>query len=363
MSDPGQEYTDKVIKQIEARLNKEYAQAEKEVAEKLDDYMARFKKKDETWSKWVNSVKASDPAEYKKRIKEYQQWRVGQIAVGKRWKAMKEQIADDLHNTNEIAKQIVRDRMPDVYAENHNYGTYEVEKGAKLDTSYTLYDRSTMERLMADDPDLLPEPGKATSARIAAGLDKRWNRQQIQSVMMQSLVQGESIPKIATRLANTVGDKNRKAAIRNARTMATGAQNAGRINSYKRAKNMGIDMEQEWLATIDMRTRHSHRAMDHEVQEVGEQFSNGCYYPGDPDGDPSEVYNCRCSVRALVSGLQPMARNFRDLSQIEDEDYESWKAGKSKSASNPITLPEEKGETIKKSYVNEYRRKAAESKK
>lgn len=357
MADPAHEDAERVIKGIERRLAREYSQAAKEVQAKLDDYLARFKKKDGTWREWVEKAEA-DPQEYAKRQEEYRQWRVGQVAVGKRWRALKEELADGLHNVNEAAREIARRRMPEIYAENHNYATYEAETGARLDTGYTLYDRDTVARLMRDDPQLLPDPGKKTSERIRAGLDKRWNKRQIQSVMMQGILQGESIPDLATRLAKEVGDKNRKAAIRNARTMATGAENAGRTDGYKRARSLGIDMEQEWLATLDGRTRHSHRAMDHERRPVGEAFSNGCRYPGDPTGPAAEVYCCRCSLRGIVAGLEPQARKFRDLSDIGG-DYEAWKAGRTKAESNPITLPEEKGEAIRRGYVAEYGRKAA----
>lgn len=350
--DKAHEETERILKLIEARLNKEYKQASEEVADKLRDYLDRFQKKDEIWRNWVDE--AAGTPEYKQWLKEYQDWRVGQIAIGKRWEEMKTQLAEDYHHTNEIARSITYGYMPEVYALNHNYGTFQVEKGSKVDTSYTLYDRQTGERLMRDNPQLLPDPGAKTAARIAAGKDIRWNKQQIQSVMMQGILQGKSIPALATSLANTVGDKNRKAAIRNARTMATGAQNAGRIDSYKRAERMGIKMKQQWLSTLDNRTRHSHRLVDHEVQPVGEKFSNGCRFPGDPEAPAAEVYNCRCSLRGLVDGLEPKARELRDLSEIGD--YEEWKKGKVEP--NPITLPEEKAEAIRQAEIAKYRRMA-----
>lgn len=348
--------TERIIAALEYRLNKEYAKAIKEVQEKLDDYLARFKKKDDTWRAWVNDVK-DDKKEYKKRLAEYQKWRTGQIAVGKRWREMRQSLAEDYTHTNEIARSITLERMPDVYALNHNYGTFEVEKGSRLDTSYTLYDRSTVEYLLRDNPELLPHPGKDLTKRIYNALDVRWNRQQIQAVMLQALLQGESIPKIATRLSKEVGEKNRKAAIRDARTMATGAQNAGRIDSYKRAEAMGIKMRQQWLAAHDGRTRHSHRMVDYEIRAVGEMFSNGCRFPGDPSAPPAESYNCRCALRGLVDGLEPQARKYHDFDNIEGMTYDEWKEAKAES--KPITLPEEKGEAIRNAYIAEYRRKAA----
>jgi uncharacterized protein with gpF-like domain len=118
---------------------------------------------------------------------------------------------------------------------------------------------------------------------------------------------------------------------------------------------MGVKLQQQWLAVHDGRTRHSHRAIDYEIQEVDHEFSNGCRYPGDPAGPPSETWNCRCSVRALVDGLEPRARKYQDP-LIEGMTYDEWKNAKARS--NPIDLPEKKGEAIKQSYINEYRRYA-----
>lgn len=348
-ADPAHKETENLIKQMEKRISKEYAQAEKEVQVKIDDYFDRFRLKDEKWREWV--------ADGKKTAAEYKQWRIGQMAVGKRWESMKQTIAEDFAHTDQIARSIVKGYMPEVYATNFNYGTYEVEVGAKVNTSFTLYDRQTVERIMRDNPDLLPAPGKKVSKAIAEGKAVRWNKQLIQSVMTQGILQGESIPKLATRLAKEVGDSDRKAAIRNARTMATGAQNAGRVDSYKRAEDMGINMEQEWRATLDMRTRHEHRQLDGQRQKVGDPFTVDGYeilFPGDPSAEGFLVYNCRCTLRGVVAGLEPQARKYRDESAIEGLTYDEWKAQK-KSQSNPITLPEEKGEAIAEKYRREYR--------
>lgn len=53
-----------------------------------------------------------------------------------------------------------------------------------------------------------------------------------------------------------------------------------------------------WRATNDGRTRDSHRAMDGQKVAMGEMFVTGAgnflEYPGDPNGPPEEVINCRC---------------------------------------------------------------------
>ena len=218
------------------------------------------------------------------------------------------------------------------------------------------YDRNTVNRLLSDDPDFIPPMGKKAKDNIAKGLDIPWNKQQVQSAMVQGIMQGESIPQLSKRIATTVGEKNYKSAIRNARTMTTGVQNAGRIESYKRAEEMGIEMEVEWRATLDNRTRHEHRQLDGQRQPVGEPFEvHGIKieYAGDPHAPAHMIYNCRCTLRGIVSGLEPRARKYRDDSMIDGMSYNEWKAQK-KSKSNPITLQEEKGEAIARKYRREY---------
>lgn len=58
---------------------------------------------------------------------------------------------------------------------------------------------------------------------------------------------------------------NRDSAIRTARTAVTGAQNAGRLDSYYAAEKMGIKCRKQWMATLDGRTRHSHAMLDGEI--------------------------------------------------------------------------------------------------
>jgi len=344
MPDPGHRETDELLAWLERDISDLYSEAAADVEEKLRDYLRRFEIKDKTWRKWVK--------EGKKTPQEYQQWRTGQIMMGKRWEEMRNTLAGDLSNADQIARSIVNGYTPEAYALNHNYATYEVEKGAQVDTSFTLYNRQTVERLVRDNPQLLPAPS------IDIPLDMRWNRQHIQSAVLQGILQGESIPKIASRMQQ-VAEMDRKVAIRTARTAMTGAQNAGRVDGYKRAKSMGIKMRQQWVATLDGRTRHEHRILDGQTAPVDGYFEvegERIRYPGDPTAAPHLVYNCRCT---LIASLQGFERDLSDLSlrntkHMGDITYEEWKKAKAKS--DPITKGEEISEAMRRKYINEYRR-------
>ncbi len=309
--DAGQIQVDKQLKSMERKINKVYSQASKEVQAKLDDYMRRFKIKDEIKRKALKKGQITEA--------EYKQWRLGQIMIGKRWEEMQTVLAQDLTNANRIAASIVNDHTPDAYAIGSNYATFEVEVGSMLNTSFTLYDRHTVERLAKENPKLLPK------ARVDIPKDLRWNKQKLNSAVTQGVLQGEDLNKVSRRL-RSVTDMNKSSAIRNARTMMTSAENGGRFNSYLRAEDLGINIEKQWLATLDGRTRHSHAAQDGEHVPIKEEFSNGLMFPADPDGDPREVYNCRCTMVAVVGETDPTVNPsevYRD-SRLEDMDYEDW---------------------------------------
>ena len=351
--------TDELIKEMEKKIAKEYRAAIKEMNAKLYDYARRFRIKDEIKSKAVKAgiLKPED----------YAKWRAAQIEEMARQHGLIEEYAKVLHNTNEVARSTVQGYQASAYAENVNYATYLIEKDLEIDTSFTLWDRQTVERLMRDEPKLLPDPrpDSETAKKIAERKDLRWNRQHLTSALEQSILQGDSVPEIAKRLEG-VAAMEHKAAIRNARTMVTGAQNAGRDLAYRRAGKMGINLTRVWLATLDGRTRHEHRILDGKRAKVGEPFKVGDYeimYPGDPEADPEMVYNCRCTTIADIEGFEFDVVSERDMDpDLGGMTYDEWKASK-KAKSRPITYQEDVGEAMKWSTIAGYKQLVEEMQK
>lgn len=231
---------------------------------------------------------------------------------------MAETLAHDMEACDEQAAAIISGESPAVYAANMNYGTFDVESVAKLDTSYTLVDADTVSYMVRQQPDLLPQ------VSVKPGRAETWARRKITSAMTQSILQGESVPDAARRIRSVV-EMDRRASLRVARTSITGAENAGRMGSYRRASGMGIELQKQWMAALDSRTRDSHRELDGEKADIDGRFSNGLSYPGDPTGPASEVWNCRCTMVAALPGHDVL--RDRNTSKLETS-YEEWKAGR-----------------------------------
>lgn len=332
MPDVGHELTDKKIEELEKKVAREYNQARKDVQRKLNEYMAEFAEQDKKKRALLESGKITK--------KDYQDWRLRKMGMGKRWEEMRDNLAQDYHNANQIARSIERGYMPDVYALNHNYATYQIEHDGGIDSFYSLYDKPTVERLIREDQILMPEPGPRRRAQIAANKDMQWNNQMLQSALTQSILQGESIPEMARRISQTVAVRNYNSSVRYARTMATSAQNAGRYDAYRRATDMGIDLTIEWCATLDDRTRHDHRMMHGQRRNVDEPFETPdgfrIYYPadctGESDAPQQEIWNCRCTLLAWVKGFE--RDTVKESPGMGDMTFEEWQNEKKNDSEN-----------------------------
>lgn len=285
MADLGHVQTDRLLESLEERLGDIYTQAYEDVKKKADDYFARFAVKDKAKRDLVAAGKLSKA--------EYSTWRRNQMLSGKRWTDLRDQLAQDLTNVNKIAAGMVRGELNEVFAINANYSEYLIENGMRMNYGFTLYDRDTVANLVMNDPDIIP-----WKPDVDVPVDLRWNRQMVTSHITQGILQGESIPHLSKRLLKTVNN-DKIAAVRTARTAVTSAQNAGRQAVYDKAKSMGLNLQKEWLATLDGRTRHDHGMADGQRVPLDGEFTVGGYkmkYPGDMSAPGWLVYNCRCTT-------------------------------------------------------------------
>lgn len=328
--DIGHTLTDKKLLALERRIARIYAQAGRELQETIDAYFEQFAKRDEEMRALIGEI--VNGKEWTEQ--DYKQWRLSQIGRGERYQALRERIAQRMTNANAVAISYINDETPGIYSLNRNYAAYTIEQVAG-NVGFDLWDEQTARRLIVEQPELMPNYPPARALR--RGIDLAYGRRQITASVTSSILQGRSLRGIADDLQQHITTMDRTSAIRQARTAFTGAQNAGRMDSYAAAEKMGIKLKKEWLATLDGRTRHSHAALDGEKVGTDEKFSNGCRFPGDPQGRPGEVYNCRCTMVAALddvdtSGAQRRARDPEtgESVLIPNMTYKEWEAWKAK---------------------------------
>ena len=342
----------KKISELEKKINAVYAEAERDIKDKLKDANEAYKVKKAKYVAMYNKGEITSM--------QLHDWYEGQKFTMDQLRAKKDQIAGDMTNANKTAMKMVNGETIGMFAFGANYEAYSLEHGAGVSFGFGLYDSATVTRLVRDDPTLLPK------WKVNEKKDYKWNRQKIENALTQGIIQGEDLETITNRIASGLSTQNNNRMKTFARTAMTGAQNAGRYDRLSEAKGLGIEVVKQWMATLDGRTRDSHRDMDGEKQKIGDKwhpykFSNGCRFPGDPEGPPREVYNCRCT---LVGDLTDFPEEYErydniDGKPVDQMTYREWEEAKKPKGDRK----QAKEEISDEEWIELERKQTAEAKK
>ena len=148
---------------------------------------------------------------------------------------------------------------------------------------------------------------EAAVAAIPARLTAIWgdaradHAARVGRVMTQALQAGGRYP-VAAELRKAL-DTTKARAQMIAQTETQAALSDGQAAVFDRAQDdLGLELEAEWLAARDSRTRPSHRRVSGERVPYGKKFSNGLTRPHMPGAPAAEVVRCRCVLAVRVKG-------------------------------------------------------------
>lgn len=131
---------------------------------------------------------------------------------------------------------------------------------------------------------------EARVSRITGINETIWR--QIRATVRESLDAGETLDQLADRIRgiyNMAQTRSRTIA----RTETAGCMNEAAFDRYHEA---GFTRKR-WVTAHDEHTRPSHVACESQGPVPSTRpFVNGLRFPGDPDGPPEEIINCRCTL-------------------------------------------------------------------
>lgn len=290
MADYLQRYADKEAEKLGRKIARIYRQAAREIKEKLESFN---KAHDIISDRMLQDVKDGKISE-----RDYKDWLRNQVFIGDRWKAKLAEITKAYREADEKARKLVWEKNKDIFLHAANWQAKDTSRAVNGAVSFDMYDRKTVDRLIRDNPKMLPE------WKINEKKDYIWNEKRVRNAVTQGILQGESVYDIGKRLTTELAASNASKMDMFARTAVTGAQNAGRIERLHEAQEMGIKVRKKWLSSHDKRVRDAHIALDGDEKDIDEPFTvtgdDGITYkidyPGDPNADPAMVYNCRCTL-------------------------------------------------------------------
>ena len=155
---------------------------------------------------------------------------------------------------------------------------------------------------------------------------------QLRGHIAQGILAGNGYNQIAQSINKDVGLSIRQARLvartETHRSLSQSSEDAAQV-----AKENGARLQGYWDATLDMRTRTSHRKMDGKTEDENGNFKVG-FSTGKAPGllvgvdSAKQNINCRCKKLYLVNGRKPSARRARNedgsTSLIEYVPYEEW---------------------------------------
>ena len=290
------------------RLDKTYGEALADIEKKAKKLQEEIEELDKL-AKLSISDEEKEVLLSRKRSKVYQK---------QYQEALKKQVTEILDKMHTEEFKTVSEYLDKCYEEGFVGTLYDLQ-GQGIPLAIPI-DQEAMVRAVQLDSKL----SKGLYSRLGEDISRL--KRMVASDISRGISTGMTFKQIAGQLKakTNIGYNN---AVRIARTEGHRIQCQSGMDACYKAKEMGADVVKQWDSTLDARTRESHVAIDGEIRELDEKFSNGLMFPGDPRGGPAEVINCRCALlqrarKALLDEDTIETEYIGDISKMTDKKKE-----------------------------------------
>jgi len=221
--------------------------------------------------------------------------------------------------------KIIDKGINEVYKHSYYRTGHALETTIGGDLGFDIVNPKIVDAVVADKMSLIKWPD--ASKDNAKLLIKR-----IKGIVEQGIIQGTPLQEVSRQVKEQMGIGASKS-IRIIRTETGRCQNEGTIKGYDEAQAEGVEIVRVWLASLDDRTRDTHRSMD---KQEADPKTNLFTLPGGAvtrgphlSGIAAEDINCRCAVTAQISEMPAEVRAARDpvtgkSINIKNMTYAQW---------------------------------------
>jgi SPP1 gp7 family putative phage head morphogenesis protein len=289
------------------------------------DYMK--KKTDNQLKKLEKDIKRNFGEAYKKCAKDLQiiqsklevtedlVKRRNLLNSSKRIQGLMDNMVIDIHNASKIAIDSINGETREMVRNNYLYTLFDLEQQVGMSMNFSVYNTKTLANIIKQDSTVFK---KLALNKVK---DKDIILRRLQGQLMQGILTGEGIPKLAKRIEDVI-QRSTSDCIRIARTETTRSENQGRVIGIEEGIKAGLNVQKQWISAVDSRTRHSHRSINMQIVDAKDTFGNGLEYPGDSNGGGNEVCNCRCSVVGVLGEREANEINLDN--DIMNMSFEEW---------------------------------------
>lgn len=291
------EFLDGQFKAIEKAVNSAYKAANKAIQRQMTEYLKEYTPLQETLE---NSLKKGDITE-----KEYKQQIQQTVFRGKQWRQTKQEIAETLYEADKQATDDVNDRREEIYTKSRNLTSYETEKHYGRDLGIALY--------LASKKDI---PAKRVVDKTK---DIQYYRRMVQTTFTKYSYRGKTLTTIGKRAVKYITSRGSRSTGTSLKYFTWGMSDQAEWEQMLDLKAKGIDIQKQWIATLDGHTRMTHRTLDKQIQEVEDYFTVGAdeiMFPRDPNAPLKETINCRCKMKKIFPRYRDLEENHERVENL-----------------------------------------------
>lgn len=329
MADKAHALTDREIEKMQRHIAGIYSRAQKDVSAQLHDYSLTVEGKADKLLRAI--IEAKTESEKRKAESAYRRFFLVQVKRDKAFIKAVERASERLYKANTEAAEYINTKAAGVYALNYN----QIGEGLKKDL-----DGYEFKPVSESDAE---KYGRLSMQTIDEKKDRAWNEKNVRNAVIAGAVALTACNKIFNNAAKGTTKKNRNSANRQASDMMTDAESKGRLDSMYRASDEGFGVKKYWIATLDNRTRPTHRIYDGlDPVDLDYEYAPGLKKPRDPNcPDPNEVCGCRCRIlyntgrqrsatraarEGTVKGTYRIDSNFRGTKTVSvpNMSYREW---------------------------------------
>lgn len=238
--------------------------------------------------------------------------------------AILNEINDLIKEAHESVGSEIKSYIQESYRTGNNHVKYVVEQSIQQATPLSYLDKQAIRQLLTNpiDEQLLSQNLYFNREKVAKG---------VQSVLLKNYADSKSYAQMANELANQT-EAGFHRSMRIARTEGQRVYNAKQLDSQQEAEALGIEVKKMWTATLDGRTRGTHRSLDGQIRGINEEYVSPSGARGlapSHMGSASEDINCRCQSLTIVEGIKPTHRRAYNEDRqgseiIEYKTYTEW---------------------------------------
>lgn len=240
-----------------------------------------------------------------------------------RLKLIKQQLQINIDELQSVNDRKIYNFLDTTARLGYNELFYEFEQTTGIPISFSMLDTKTIETIIQT-----PVASHKLSTRLQGNVTKL--KQSINQELTRGFAKGLGYNKMAQRISN-VGDAKYRRAMVIART------EGGRVSAITRQKSQdditakGVEVEKQWSAALDMKTRSDHAQLDGTTIPIKEYFKVSGYKALQPHMfcEASEDCNCRCRTISVIKGYEHKLRRDNETHEVGAyQNYQEWLDGK-----------------------------------